>query len=261
MAELRALEEPQEVILGFTYNVEEAWIEQTIDEEGHRPASKWEVTFDLSEVPSPDLRRRIRLAHEYYSESPDFPTLPAPTEDPGEFAEGIEAWQGAVEQAAAESAEESRAESEAEATANAAFEAERSVWVAEHGSQRLKLAVERGYKANRTYALERAAIEFPEFWVDTAEDLEWNERVDPSETALDLEIQTREVIEKLDLDSGTDARIVWLIEAPRAVDRALEEADEEFEPQEVIVVTQYLHRYALAMPVDPDHRVNLAASE
>jgi hypothetical protein len=257
MGELRALEEPQQVVLAFTYDVEQDWIDKTVDEEGLRPASRWEVTFDLSEVSSPELRKRLRLAHVYYEESPAYPVLPAPTEKPDEFANGFEAWRAAVDEENAASTAHSQAESESQELQNKAFEEDKATWVASHGSERLKLAVERGYKANRTYALERAGSEFPDFWVDTAEDMEWNERVDPSKEALDIEIQTRGTIETLGLDDGADTRIVWLTEAPRGVDKKLDESGEQFEPQEAVVVTPYLRRYSLALPVDPDARVEV----
>lgn len=261
MGELRALEEPAQVILEFIYFVDQEWIEQTIDDEGYKPASKWGVKFDLSEVSSSELRRRIRLAHEHYTESDDYPVLAGPTEEPDKFADLMEAWRETVEKEEAETAAESKAKSDVQTKENAAFSEQMTTWVSKHGSGRLKVAVERGYKSNRTYALERAAAEFPEFWVDTAEDLEWNDRVDPSETALDLEIRVRESIEKLGLNEETDARIVWLTEAPRAVDEKLDEEGEQFEPQEAIVISSYLQRYTLAMPVDVEHRVSLEASD
>ncbi|HEX9966600.1 MAG TPA: hypothetical protein VGB06_01510 [Solirubrobacterales bacterium] len=261
MAELRPLEEPRQVCLEFTYNIDQAWINKMIDDEGVRPSSKWKVEFDLSEVASADLRRRLRLAWEHYGDSEDYPVLPSPTEDPVEFAEQYERWRTSTELEKAAEEKEAKKTTEIQKAESAAFAEEMSSWVAEHGSKRLKVAVERNYKSNRTYARERAAAEFPEFWVDTAEHLEWEERVDPSEEALDLEVRVRESIKSLGLDSKTDTRIVWLTEAPGAVDEILEEAGEVFEPQEAIVVSPYLHRYALAMPVDENHRVRVEADD
>jgi hypothetical protein len=125
-------------------------------------------------------------------------------------------------------------------------------WVAKHGSRRLKLAIEGGYRTYTSYALERSQQELPGFWVDTAEDCEWGERVDPTEEALVLEDETRQRLQEI--DPQLRARIVWLTETPRALDAKMEEHDFEFESQEAILIEEYLGRYLLVMPLDPELR-------
>ena len=205
---------------------------------------------------------RIRLAYLYYENSRQLlPRLAARPTSPRYSPTYLDVWREAKEAEEAEKVGASEAKAKAKAIENKAFDDEKAAWVKRQGSERLKVAVARGYKANRTYALERAAAEFPEFWVDTADELEWNDRPDPSETALDMEIKIREHLEELGQDEHTDARVVWLTEAPAAVDDKLDETGEQFEAQEAIVISPYLSRYALAMPVDPDQQVKVETSE
>lgn len=261
MGELRPLKEARRVVLEFTYEVDRAWVDQMIDEEGYEPSSSWRVDFDLSEISPSGLRKRLRHSHDRYEAVEEgYPVLSTPTQDPLEFADGIEEWLNATEKERAAAATKAEAEMAGEIANNEAFEREMGEWVAAHGSARLRAAVKRRYKANRTYALERAAAEFPHFWVDTSEDLEWHDRIDPTAAALELEAQIGALLERLEIGEA-EARIVWLTEAPREVDQVLDEIGEQFEPQEAIVVSPYLRRYQLAIPVDPAQHVKLESSE
>jgi hypothetical protein len=248
---IRPLKELKKVTLTFEFDVSDEYIERTIDEHGMRPSRRWAVTFDLADVPAA-FRGRLRKAHALYMDVEPYPAISAPTEDPEEFLTAIEPW---IKQASAEQKEEEARTEERDkekAIANARFRMEMKEWVRVHGSPRLRAAVERNYKANTTYAMERAAAEMPGFWVDTAGDSEWGERSDPSEEALMLEskVQDRMAEHEVELDT----RIVWLTETPRVMDRWLEEEDGAFEVQEAIVVSRYLGRYVLVMPIDSDLR-------
>lgn len=246
---IRPFKEPERVTLNFAFDVSDEYIEQTIDESGLRPSRRWAVSFDLADVPAP-ARSRLRKAHALCMAVDIYPMVPAPTEDPEEFLAAIEPW---IEQAGIEH-EEALARTEErekeEALANAQFRLEMKEWVHAQGSRRLRAAVDRGYKANTTYAMERSASEMPGFWVDTAGDAKWGERSDPSEEALVLEgeIQDRMTEQEVHLET----KIVWLREPPRALDRELEARDEAFEPQEAIVVSGYLGRYVLVMPLEEE---------
>lgn len=157
-----------------------------------------------------------------------------------------------IEAAAVEYEQAQQLEKEQEhdqATENVRFRLEMEEWVQIHGSKRLRAAVDREYKANTTYAMERAASEMPEFWVDTADDAGWGERSDPSEEALLLESAVQKHMAEHELDLET--RIVWLTEPPRSLERWLED---ELEAQEAIVVIGYLGRYDLVMPIDEELR-------
>ena len=128
------------------------------------------------------------------------------------------------------------------------FEKEMKDWIKDFGSVRLRRAAERGYKVNATYARERAALEFPDFWVHTRPEEIWSERTDPSEDALELEqaVLARPVSRADDLS----ARIVWLTGPPADLDENLEEAGEIFEPCEAILLRPYLGRYSLLRPLE-----------
>ena len=248
---IRPLKELEKVALDFEFDVSDEYIERTIDEQGMRPSHRWAVTFDLAEVPAA-FRGRLRKAHALYMRVDPYPQIAAPTEDPEEFLAAIEPW---MEQAGIEQEEEEAREEEHEKekeVASARFRMEMKEWVGANGSPRLRAAVQRGYKANTTYAMERSFNEMPGFWVDTAGDAEWGERSDPSEEALVLENEIQSHLAEQEIDLET--RIVWLTEPPRALDRWLEENDDAFEAQEAIVVTNYLGRYVLVMPITEELR-------
>jgi hypothetical protein len=248
---IRPLKEFEKVTLDFQFDVSDEYIEQTIDAMGMRPPRRWAVTFDLADVPAP-LRGQLRHAHNLYLHVDPYPIIDSPTEDPEAFLAAIEAWlEQAQAEFEAEEAEDDRLEKEA-AVEQARFRLEMKEWIGEQGSPRLRAAIQRDYKANTTYAMERARTEMPGFWVDSAGDAQWGERSDPSEEALALEGAVRGELEKQARELET--RVVWLTDPPRALDRWLEEEDDEFEPQEAIVVLKYLGRYVLVMPINPELR-------
>lgn len=89
-------------------------------------------------------------------------------------------------QRAEERAEERRraqAEQEAAAAAAAARDAEKSEWIAAHGSDYLRTAHQAGYDCQRQYVSERAALDLPGFAVMPSQ-AGWSERSCPSEQAL-----------------------------------------------------------------------------
>jgi hypothetical protein len=236
---LRPLKDAKPVELKFRATMSAEFVEKMIDESGMEPSEEWEFAFDLGEIESPELRRRLRQAHDRYMDVEPYPVLPRTEEDPEKFLELLEPWLDRVE---AEEAEERES--------LAAFAENMKSWVTSHGSNRLQLAVERDYRANTSYAVERAGQELPGFWVDTAEDCEWGERVDPTEELLVLEKSVRNHLQ--DVDPRLDVRIVWLTETPRALDRKMEALNAEFEPQEALIVPDYLGRYLLVMPSGED---------
>jgi len=118
------------------------------------------------------------------------------------------AWE--AEQAAEKEAEQRRLEvlrAEVERKAdeeNARRADEAAAWIAEHGSERLKLAHQGGYKCTRLYLQERVALELGADWgVDTADRADWEEKVNPSLEALQM---------VRDLPEGYEGEVVWLTE-------------------------------------------------
>jgi hypothetical protein len=95
-----------------------------------------------------------------------------------------------------------------------AYEQGREAWIDEHGSDRLKRAVERGYKHDGICRDERMATELPGF-ISFAKKRNVREIMNPSEEALEIE---REVLELVERNGMTDVsvRLVWVpAESPR----------------------------------------------
>lgn len=234
MVKLEASHPPDPVSLSFRFKVDEAWIEEQIVATGKRPASIHELEIPLVEVDKPTLRRRLLHAERLLKAlATTLPILPRPETDPKRFVEAVESW---------------LAEASRPPTADE-FGDEMRAWVDEHGSERLRMAVERGYKVNATYARERAALEFPGFWVDTSGAAKWRDRTDPSLRALELETATAHESNANHV-SGVQIFIVWLIEPPTDLARWLDERDEVFDSGESLVVLNYLGRYTLVRPID-----------
>ena len=152
----------------------------------------------------------------------------------------------AVEQAAqAKRAAEEEARRQANERARAAeeareqkWQAEMAAWIKQNGSDRLRLAYERGYNVRGLYVRERAAKEFPGFVPDMDGRADWEERVSPTEEALEVETEAIELAKANGL-SEDNVRIVWLTKPPRDMEDVVEE------PEEAVVVRGFLDRYDL----------------
>ncbi len=239
--------EPRVVAYQFRYEIADAYIEQSLDEEGIEQPKMWKITFELRDLPNAELRRRARAVQRAWTTTPGYPVLDKPTEDPVEFIEGAERWMAEAtgDLTEHEAAERGRSERREQ------FEQDKRAWIEEHGSSRLRRASKRDYKVNRLYAQERAAQEFPRFWLETSSDARWNERTDPSEAALDLEDRVRDGLEMR--PGEMEVRIVWLTEPPAGMgSMAWNDLGLEWAEQEVILVQPYLGRYRLFLPVDTD---------
>jgi len=118
-------------------------------------------------------------------------------------------------------------------------EQEKLNWINEFGSDHLKKAVKLQYDCQRQYILERSKIEYPEFVIDFNNNAEWNERSNPSETAID------EVFNLV--ETGINAFVVWLTDYPSYnIDRYDDPYNDcDFEPCEAIVIANYLGKYNL----------------
>jgi len=247
------------VKLSFKFTVSSDWIEEQLQETGVELPETWEVDFDLPEVPKV-FRGPLLAAHRQYVHLPGLPDFYAPVDEPEPFLEAIGPWLATSTEQQQQEEMQSRALSAAEAQTVENFESERKTWISQHGSPRLKRAEARGYKVNRTYATERAAIEFPRFWVDTSAESEIRERTDPSTEALDLEQEVRAWMEVHNLDF--EPRIVWLVEPSKDLDEHIDQGSWLFEQQEAILVSGFLDRYILLLPVDEDlHRPLESGSE
>lgn len=236
--------EPRVVECQFRYEIADAFIESALDEEGIELPKAWNIAFELRDLPNPELRRRARAVQDAWANTPGFPVLARPTEDPVEFIEGAERWMAetAGDLSEHEATERRRSESAA------LFEREKNAWIQEYGSTRLRRANKRDYKVNRLYAQERSNREFPFFWLETSSDARWGERTDPSERSLDLEDEVRE--ELVSRGGEMDARIVWLTVPPTELASKWEIPELEWEEQEAILIQSYLGRYRLFLPVE-----------
>lgn len=132
-----------------------------------------------------------------------------------------------IEQEAREA--QARAEKEAK-------EAEKTTWIAAHGSDYLKDAASLGYNCQRQYVTERAALEFPDFAADFDNNIKWNDRACPSPETL---AEVKALVE-----AGYNALVVWLTDDGKGREYD-DENWEEFEPCEAIVIRDYLGKYDL----------------
>lgn len=251
MCPIKPLGEPEAVNVSFQFTVSDEWIEEQLQETGVMMPQEWAVDFDLPDL-EPEVRASIIKAHRLYLQVPGFPELHAPVDDPSQFLGVIVDWLEAAARQTSYEESQSAALHAAETSRAAAFDEERDRWIGEVGSTRLRTAAERGYKVNRTYAIERAESEFPRFWVDTGNESDVRERTDPSEEALQLEDAVKAWI-SLDSKRGVlEPRIGWMVEAPRDLEAFAEENDWLIDQQEVIAIRGYLGRYSLILPVDQD---------
>lgn len=144
----------------------------------------------------------------------------------------------AAEQAASEAALNERVASE-----KARREAERDAWVAAHGSTRLRKALAGGYPCQRLYVVERAEQELPGYTVDFRDVAAWEERANPTESALD----EADRVKAAGLDIS-EAVVRWLTVSPSNLGEDDGYEDEWFEPTEAVVVRGYLGKYDAIKP-------------
>lgn len=130
-----------------------------------------------------------------------------------------------------------------EARAKEAYEAERERWIAEHGSNRLKLAAQRGYRHDGLYRDERLAAELPGFIGFIGQRSEVKDVINPSEEALALETEALERVVEIGLD--VLVKLVFVkVDIELAMDGKL--ADGEY-----VEVANYLGRHRVYRPVAP----------
>lgn len=143
----------------------------------------------------------------------------------------------------------------------AGFELEMLRWIADHGSERLKLGVNDGYRMMPVYLNERIAKEAPGFFAHLPKDGEpklWQPRTGPSEEALRLRRAVQERMNKGHFHSGPPPKVEigWMKSPPDALfDTQTRTGWDDFEPSlredpfEIIVIPDWLGRYALIAAV------------
>lgn len=144
----------------------------------------------------------------------------------------------------------------------AGFELEMLRWVAAHGSERLKLGVDDGYRMMPVYLNERIAREAPGFYAHlpkAGEPKLWQPRTGPSEEALLLRraVQRRMSSNQLHGEQPPKVEIGWMKAPPDAMydlqrRTGWDDDGDPFlydDPFEVIVVPDWLGRYALLAAV------------
>lgn len=128
------------------------------------------------------------------------------------------------------------------------FTNEMARWAEEHGSERLRLGLEDGYRMIGVYLAERLAVEAPGFfaWLPDGS-VRWHDRSGPTESALML----RRAVQSRLCDAGSEAQaqIVWVKDAP---DGMWGEEDWGNETFEGVVVPGWLNRYTLIGAVTTD---------
>lgn len=242
----------------YEYAVSDKWIQERIDEEGIQRPKVWEITFELRELPDADARRRARRLREAWEAVPGRMELREPTEDPVEFLDLVEEWADMEAETVLGAKNEEAEQEERKQQEQQEFEAEMGRWIPAHGSVRLKLARDRGYKIVSTYAKERGREELPECWIDTADRAQYRERVDPTIRALKVETSFRQWLDQKELDLQT--WIIWLVQPPSAMLEYRESLEEslfipEFEQQEALIIKGFLGKYDAFLLVDIDERV------
>lgn len=130
-----------------------------------------------------------------------------------------------------------------EREAKEAYETERERWISEHGSNRLKLAAQRGYRHDGLYRDERLAAELPGFIGFIGQRSEAKEVINPSEEALKLETETQQRVSELGLDV-----LVRLVFVKADVELAM---DGKMADGEYVEVSNYLGRHKVYRPVAP----------
>lgn len=139
--------------------------------------------------------------------------------------------EAAERKAAKELADEQEKAHKAELAAKARLE--KIAWANEHGSDRLRRALDAGHDCSRLYAIERAALEYPGCVLDYEKHSDWKDRSCPSTDALD----TRDAL--IAAHPAADIKIVWLTDEPqdsKRTDGYDEGSYEDFEACEAIVI-------------------------
>ncbi|MFX4261256.1 hypothetical protein ACOBQJ_03530 [Pelotomaculum propionicicum] len=116
--------------------------------------------------------------------------------------------------------------------------AEKTAWIEEHGSNHLRRATALGYSCQGLYVKERAAMEFPGFYVDLDEHTKWKSRGWPSPETITMQ---------LDLQAkGYLVEVVWLTRPPKdASEYPYKIYEKGFNPCEALVVKEYLGKHTL----------------
>lgn len=230
MSKMSPAHPPEPVRLKFAFRLSPEWVDRHIVEHGTQPARDFEFEADLTEIEEPDLRRRFLVAFHRYGVLGGRCHLEAPTDDPEAIVEALESWLDGQMPHADD------------------FGFELALWVTEHGSPRLRTAHKRGYKVNATYARERAALEFPAYWVDTNESALIKDRTDPSTDALAAETEALEAVEA-SVHDGLVTRVVWMLQPPADLALWLSGKYKKFSHCEAVRISGYLGRYSLYLPL------------
>lgn len=88
------------------------------------------------------------------------------------------------------------------------YEVDRQAWIAEFGSNRLRLAAQRDYRHDGIYRDERLAAELPGFLGNVGRRSEVKEIINPSENALEEETEVLKLVKRQGLD--VSVRLVWI---------------------------------------------------
>jgi hypothetical protein len=249
MATLLAARQPTAVRITLPFEVSNGLIRDELETTGRRIARRHTLSFTLEELP-PDSRSRaldVSAAHRTFGEG----TLPrVATLDLDDALANVDrvltAWETLTAELTTSRAKATAREND-QRKAALAFRADMEVWVAQYGSERLRVATARGYKMNGTYLRERAAVELPGFLVDAAGDARWEERTNPSAQALHLETEAIAMARR-STPAGEQVlvEIVWLTKPP--ADHV--PTGPEFVSVEAVSIRGWLGRYDLFCVVE-----------
>ena len=242
--------EADPIRLELAYTLSRRGIEDYVAERAADPPERFALEIDFAELDK-DLRRRAYKIYERIAKFdpeippdlelkwPECPELDAQTEDPAAVIAAWEAFYAARSAAYEKVAEEYRLKQAILDGKRSWFRVDMPRWIREHGSEQLKLGLERDYRITTSYVRERAAVEFPGFEMDANGKAKWQERANPTLKALKVETEALACQGKI--GSTYKIRIVWLVK---------EMSGAEAKKREVIVVPEYLQLYTLIAEVD-----------
>lgn len=250
------------VVLAFPYRLSTAGQDRYVATTGTKPPTRFVVRLDLTKLP-PELRARaaglrIHLPSISSQEPPPLyelaltttPVLDEATEDPASV---IAAWEALLlrqEQERQSAAAAQRQREEAAAKESKRFREQMGWWIADKGSEALRVSHQRGYNVGGLYLRERVAKEFPGFEIDSKNKAKWEERANPSPQALTLETET---LDHAARSGSGQVRIVWLTRGIDGTDyKPLIRFRDAPHPREAVVVVGFLGRYTLVREVAPE---------
>ena len=139
-------------------------------------------------------------------------------------------------------------ERDAATEAQAKIKLERSNWIQEHGSERLKLAIKNGYFIESLYVKERAAVEYPGWFVDIDDEITWSKASNPSIKSL----RSLEEIKASEPDIADNLTIAYSSSDCEYGELMQFFGSENKIPSQIIILSGFLGEFTLLKPIYED---------